>query len=42
MNLPIPDRAHLLTVEEACQALGIQIHPTDPGPADADGPHHRW
>ena len=23
MNLPIPDRAHLLTIEEACQALGI-------------------
>ena len=23
MNLPIPDRAHLLTIDEACQALGI-------------------
>ena len=23
MNLPIPDRAHLLTIEEACQAMGI-------------------
>ena len=23
MNLPLPDRAHLLTIDEACQALGI-------------------
>ncbi|HEY3408329.1 MAG TPA: helix-turn-helix domain-containing protein [Propionicimonas sp.] len=23
MNHPIPDRAHLLTIDEACQALGI-------------------
>jgi excisionase family DNA binding protein len=23
MNFPIPDRAHLLTVDEACEALGI-------------------
>jgi excisionase family DNA binding protein len=23
MNLPIPDRAHLLTIDEACRALGI-------------------
>lgn len=23
MKLPIPDRAHLLTIAEACQALGI-------------------
>lgn len=23
MDLPIPDRAHLLTIDEACQALGI-------------------
>lgn len=23
MNLPIPDRAHLLTIDEACQTLGI-------------------
>ncbi len=23
MNLPIPDHAHLLTIEESCQALGI-------------------
>lgn len=23
MSLPLPDRAHLLTIDEACQALGI-------------------